>query len=270
MTEVVQYAIIDGAVEEELLDFLREKNPPHCSLYAEPIQPDLVALAPYLVEVTPDVEAWLGAKDTPWGIFLTASSPMNRLRQHLRKYLLVLIPDETKPVLFRFYDPRNIWDFLSVLSAWETFQFLGPVDTLTTHWQNKQQSENFSALKEVFSADGAVRQKMMRISRSQMESLTQIFEQRYIAGLIENINNWGGLPEDIHQKNVSETFQWLRAQGIIDDRSIRGLFYLFFHRGCLTVDAIPGDFRETLCDSREEGVFKAETLLIRELGSIPL
>ena len=268
--EAVRYAIVDGAVEDELLAFLEKVNPPHCCLYAEPIQPDLVALAPYLVEVTPDVEAWLGVKDTPWGIFLTASSSMNGLRQHLRKYLQVVIPDETKPVLFRFYDPRNIWDFLSVLSAWEKYLFLGPSDTLTTHWRNELQSENFSALKGIFSTDGAVRQKMMRISRSQMESLTQIFEQRYIAGLTEKINFWGGLPENIHQRNISDTFHWLRAQGITDDRSIRGLFYLFYQRGCLTVDAIPADFRAILSDINEEGVFKAETLLIRELGDIPL
>lgn len=45
-TAPVQYAIVDGAVEEGLLDFLNEVNPPHCCLYAEPIQLDLVALAP--------------------------------------------------------------------------------------------------------------------------------------------------------------------------------------------------------------------------------
>ena len=30
-TAPVQYAIVDGAVEEGLLDFLNEVNPPHCS-----------------------------------------------------------------------------------------------------------------------------------------------------------------------------------------------------------------------------------------------
>ncbi|BBV65317.1 TPA: DUF4123 domain-containing protein [Kluyvera ascorbata] len=133
-----KYAIIDGAVEEGLLDFLRETNPPHCCLYAEPIQPDLVALAPYLTEVTQEVEAWLSAKDTPWGISLTTPSSMNVLRQHLRRYLQVLIPGETKPVLFRFYDPRNVWDFLSVLSEWEKYLFLGPIETISTNLDGKQ------------------------------------------------------------------------------------------------------------------------------------
>lgn len=116
--EVTRYAIIDGAVEEELLKFLEETNPPHCCLYSEPIQPDLVTLAPYLVEVIPEVDVWLQTKETPWGIYLITNTNMNKLRQHLRKYLQVLIPGESKPVLFRFYDPRNIWDFLSVLSEW--------------------------------------------------------------------------------------------------------------------------------------------------------
>lgn len=85
-TAPVKYAIVDGAVEEGLLDFLNEVNPPHCCLYAEPIQPDLVALAPYLVEVVPEVEAWLRDKASPWGIYLTSESSMRELQQHFRRY----------------------------------------------------------------------------------------------------------------------------------------------------------------------------------------
>ncbi|HBV7152845.1 TPA: DUF4123 domain-containing protein, partial [Escherichia coli] len=84
-----------------------EVNPPHCCLYAEPIQPDLVALAPYLMEVVPEVEAWLRDKASPWGIYLTSESSMRELQQHFRRYLWVRIPEQEKPVLMRFYDPRN-------------------------------------------------------------------------------------------------------------------------------------------------------------------
>ncbi|KLV70061.1 hypothetical protein SK38_03718 [Citrobacter sp. MGH110] len=31
----VRYAIIDGAVAEDLMDFLSEHNPPHTCLYSE-------------------------------------------------------------------------------------------------------------------------------------------------------------------------------------------------------------------------------------------
>ena len=265
-----KYAIIDDAVEEGLLDFLRETNPPHCCLYAEPIQPDLVALAPYLTEVTQEVEAWLSAKDTPWGISLTTPSSMNVLRQHLRRYLQVLIPGETKPVLFRFYDPRNVWDFLSVLSEWEKYLFLGPIETISTNLDGKQKIEVFMAIKNKFSAGAGIRHKMIKISPAQMNTLTSIFEQRYIVKLIECLKSWGVHPKQINNEVISDILQWLRLQKITDDRSIRGLFYLFCRRGCLEVGLIPTDFREILCDINEDGVFKAETLLIRELGNVPL
>ncbi|XJM29968.1 DUF4123 domain-containing protein [Escherichia coli] len=85
-------------------------------MYAEPIQPDLVALAPYLVEVVPEVEAWLRDKASPWGIYLTSESSMRELQQHFRRYLWVRIPEQEKPVLMRFYDPRNIWVLAEVLT----------------------------------------------------------------------------------------------------------------------------------------------------------
>ncbi|EJH7007329.1 DUF4123 domain-containing protein [Salmonella enterica] len=268
--KLVQYAIIDGAVESDLLNFLQVTNPPHCCLYSEPIQPDLVELAPYLAEVTPEVDTWLSTKDTPWGIFLTTQSSMNVLRQHLRKYLQVLIPGETKPVLFRFYDPRNIWDFLSVLSEWEKYLFLGPVDVISTHWGEEHIRKDFSEIKATFPTDAGIRHKMMRISPVQMDALTSIFERRYIVKLAECLESWGAHPEQINNEIIGDVLQWLRRQGITDDRSVRGLFYLFYQRECLAVDAIHSEFREILCDPGEDGVFKAETLLIRELGDVPL
>lgn len=268
--EPVKYVIIDGAVESDLLHFLQETNPPHCCLYSEPIQPDLVALAPYLAEMTPEVEGWLSAKNTPWGISLTTQTSMNVLRQHLRKYLQILIPGETKPVLFRFYDPRNIWDFLSVISEWEKYLFLGPIETISTHWGDEQKRETFLAVKDKFPAGAGIRHKMMKISPIQMDALTSIFEQRYIVKLTECLKSWGAHKEEINIEIIGDVLQWLRSQGINDDRSIRGLFNLFYQRGCLDVGRIPTDFREILCDINEDGAFKSEMLLIRELGDVPL
>lgn len=111
---------------------------------------------------------------------------------------------------------------------------------------------------------------MIKISPAQMNTLTSIFEQRYIVKLIECLKSWGVHPKQINNEVISDILQWLRLQKITDDRSIRGLFYLFCRRGCLEVGLIPTDFREILCDINEDGVFKAETLLIRELGNVPL
>lgn len=110
----------------------------------------------------------------------------------------------------------------------------------------------------------------MKVSRAQMDALILIFEERYIESLAEKLKSWGEPPEKINKEIIGNTLQWLRHQGITDDRSIRGLFYLFHSRECLTVDTIPEDFRRILGDGDDEGVFKAETLLIRELGNVPL
>jgi hypothetical protein len=268
--EAVRYAIVDGAVEEGLLEFLERTNPPHCCLYSEPIQPDLIKLAPYLIEVIPEVEIWLQNKENPWGIFLTTNTNMNKLRQHLRKNLQVLVPDQSKPVLFRFYDPRNIWDFLSVLSDWEKTLFIGPVNKISTFWSDKHREEDFSTLKTRYPEGVSTRRKMIKVSHTQMNTLNEIFEQRYINTISEKIKTWGEKPEKIDKIVIAQILHWLKSQNINDDRSTRGLFYLFYTKKCLSIDSMPEKFKAILCADSEEGVFKAETLLLQELGNIPL
>lgn len=268
--EAIRYAIIDGAIEEGLLDFLKRINPPHCCLYAEPIQPDLIKLAPYLVEVTSEVEEWLQSKVTPWGIFIITKTTMNGLRQHLRKYLQVLIPEQPKPVLLRFYDPRNIWDFLSILTEWEKYLFVGPVDKFISVWNSELNEEDFKTLKTKYPSESIVRQKMVKISSTQIQMLNHIYKQRYINNIITLIHSWGESSENIDRAIIEDTVDWLKEQKITDDRSIRGLLFLFYKQRCLAVGAIPQKFKEILCVENEEGVFKAEKLLIQELGDVPL
>lgn len=268
--QAVRYAIVDGAVEGELLSFLEKVNPPHCCLYSEPIQSDLVALAPYLVEVTSDVEKWLQYKETPWGLYVITNTNMNKLRQHLRRFLQVLIPQESKPVLLRFYDPRNIWDFIAILSEWELFLFIGPIDRIITCWKNSIREQDFFVLRQKYANDSGIRRKMMQISNLQMDALSDVFERRYVDDIAEKIKLWSSNAEKIDKVIIMETFCWLKSQGITDDRSIRNLFHLFYKNNCLSVDFIPDEFRRILCIDTEEGVFKAESLLIRELGHVPL
>ncbi|PWC09489.1 DUF4123 domain-containing protein [Brenneria roseae subsp. americana] len=270
MSKMTSWAIVDAAAEPELFSMLEQVDPPHASLYAEPVPEYLGRLAPYLVKAEGVALNWLKQRKTPWGILLESKADMKTLRQHLRKYLHVQIPSEEKPVFFRFYDPRNIWPFLAILSPWEQHTFLGPVETITTNWQGMQRHESFVALREKFHAGSTSRRKIMQISQEQMDKLALIFEQRYIENLVEKIESWNGGNGQVDAQTVGETFRWLKQQGITDDRSIRGLFSLFHTRGCLTTENIPADFRRVLCADGERGVFKAETLLLRELGSVPL
>jgi hypothetical protein len=270
MSETMNWAIVDAAAEPELFSMLERFDPPNASLYAEPIPEEISRLAPYLVQMNDDCRHWLMKRTTPWGIWLESNADMKVLRQHLRKYLHVQIPDEEKPVFFRFYDPRTIWPLLSVLSPWEQHSFLGPVAAMATHWKGVLREARFTALREQFPSGSSSRRKMMRISHEQLDALTLVFEQQYVDELVEKIKTWSEGYEKIEAKTVGETFRWLKLQGITDDRSIRGLFYLFCQRGYFEMEKIPEQFKSVLCVEGEEGAFKAETLLIQELGDVPL
>ncbi|ACX89190.1 conserved hypothetical protein [Pectobacterium parmentieri WPP163] len=270
MSEITRWAIVDAAAEPELFSMLEQFDPPHASLYADPVPENIGRLAPHLVRVDDAIIQWLEQRKTPWGILLESRADMKTLRQHLRKYLHVQIPNEEKPVFFRFYDPRNIWPLLSVLSDWEKHSFLGPIEVITTNWQGTSQCESFATLRATFHAGSASRRKIMRISPEQMDELTLIFEQRYIEGLVSKIERWDGESRSIDLPKIGEIFRWLKLQGITDDRSIRGLFSLFHSRDYLTLEDIPADFKNILCAEGKKGVFKAEVLLLRELGCVPL
>lgn len=65
MSKEKLYALIDGVSEEELMPMLAELDPPAACLYAPPVQPDFVDIAPRVVLVTQEVQEWLDTKAPP-------------------------------------------------------------------------------------------------------------------------------------------------------------------------------------------------------------
>jgi hypothetical protein len=264
----IRYAIIDGAVMKDLMDFLSAHNPPHACLYSEPLQPELVELAPYLLEVTPAVEKWLQWNTSPWGIYLTAKMTMRVLRQHLRKYLQVILPNETKPVIFRFYDPRNIWDFLSVLSDWEKHLFLGDISRIETSYR-LQQDVSFKALHERYPATQTIKSKLMSISKEQYSLLEIIFERRYVRELAETMRAVSLPMNKVSIEWASELFNYLRNLGITDRRSIDEIAKLFTRENIFKLSDIPHQYAIVLEGTTHPGHYRAEQLLLNINGVIP-
>lgn len=208
MEEHKLYAIIDGALEADLQLMLERYNPPHCCLYAEPVQPELLELAPWLVMVDQQVEAWLGTRETPWGIYIYSKANIKSLRQHLRKYLHVLIPDQEKPVYFRFYDPRNIWDFLQILSDWDVHTFLGPITKVRTLYKAVEREDDFSAIREPFPNDAKSGRKMLKITEAQYGEINAFAEKRYINVLASDVEAyWLSGQEDIAEDEDDDIFK---------------------------------------------------------------
>ena len=124
------YALLDAAHEPDVLKVLVESKEEYLSLYQGPQGAQLTHFAPYLVRLPKQsplleivVEKGWGKS---WGVYLTCGAALPVLREHLRRFLMVTLPDG-KQVYFRFYDPRVLRVFLPTCTADEINQFFGPI-----------------------------------------------------------------------------------------------------------------------------------------------
>ncbi|MEG0432911.1 MAG: DUF4123 domain-containing protein [Morganella sp. (in: enterobacteria)] len=299
------YAVIDAASEPDVFSLLDKYNPPACCLYSEPLQPDIAELAPYLVEVTEEVRKWLNARQTPWGIYIYATASMRELRHHLRKFTMVVIPGQEKPVFWRFYDPRNIWEILATFDNWRLHTFLGPVTKLeTTLWGNKK-SDRFEEQREQYPEQANMSGMFLKFSQQQHDDISRIFISKYvekiavflsrdvmylnnlirteytIAGnlsqVIENnkfdlVSERKYIPSAMYDKSketAKNLVAFLMANDIRDINSIGYIAYLFAYRKIVDFDAVPAEWNDILTQTGQPGYYKVNSLMLKEFGQVP-
>lgn len=125
------YAVIDGALIPDLRMKLYETRPPRYCLFSGELEPDMEEVAPYLVRLypkTPFTEWVLEAWDKNWGIFVQSREPLEEMRKHFRN-LITVYDEKGNPMIFRFYDPRVIRQFLPTCNQGEIKVFFGSVDS---------------------------------------------------------------------------------------------------------------------------------------------
>jgi hypothetical protein len=127
---VYVYTILDAARDERIYPTLLEANREYCCLYRGDMAQELAEVAPYLVTLEPQAPftTWLishGWGDS-WGIFLESSAPLEVLRRHFRRFLMVY-DEQGKPLYFRYYDPRVLRVYLPTCTATELDTVFGPV-----------------------------------------------------------------------------------------------------------------------------------------------
>src|SRR5260221_3554982 len=145
--ETPVFAVLDGASIPDLVKSLYEHEPEYCCLYRGELQPDMASVAPYLVRLEPGDEftelvlreGW-GAH---WGIFLTSQTTLRALRDHFREFHTVELPDQ-RTVLFRYYDPRVLRNFLPVCNAAELTAFFGPVQSFVVEGETPEAGVKFA------------------------------------------------------------------------------------------------------------------------------
>ena len=126
------YAILDGASVSDLCPLLWEYEPEHVCLYRGELEPDMAAVAPYLVKLeygkpftrTVVEKGW----GKHWGVFATtpADIDLRTLRKHFRRFLMVYGPED-KLLYFRYYDPRVLRVYLPTCNAEEIKTVFGPI-----------------------------------------------------------------------------------------------------------------------------------------------
>jgi Domain of unknown function (DUF4123) len=123
-------ALFDAARLTGLPVFLREVGAEFACLYRGQPATDLAHVAPYMVKLplTSLVIPWL-LVDTAAAeavVFLVSDADPDEVRQHLRRFLMVLDPRGAEN-FFRFYDPRVLGPFLEASKPEEAAQFFGPI-----------------------------------------------------------------------------------------------------------------------------------------------
>lgn len=112
------YGILDLAAAPELrLELADKRRPVAEPLFDRDAFPDLLMVGPWLVDLAMNpkvIELWkTRGRWRNWGYVVLSGHGLVELRLHLRKFNLATIPGQASPVLFRYFDPRVAYLFLS-------------------------------------------------------------------------------------------------------------------------------------------------------------
>lgn len=131
------YAILDAARDKRIYPGLRRLAATEeiVGLYQGPTARQLAAVAPYLVCLGTGNRVfdwiWEFGWGESWGIFLWSLVAADTLRSHFRRLTMVQGPDGRR-MLFRFYDPRVLREFLPTCDAAQLGEIFGPVTAYMT------------------------------------------------------------------------------------------------------------------------------------------
>lgn len=122
------YAVLDGAQVADLPGQLEAKGVEHECLFLGELEPEVAAVAPYLVKIdaSENTFEWVvedfAAKNAL--IFILAERSVMEVRRHLRGLALAEMPDG-KVVFFRYYDPRSLCQILPLATSEQERSFFG-------------------------------------------------------------------------------------------------------------------------------------------------
>jgi uncharacterized protein DUF4123 len=129
------WMIADAARDRRIFRMLLESHFDYSCLYSGTLPPALEIAAPYLIQLEFEdrytrrliEHAW----GNSWGVFLRSNTRMDKLRRHLRGFLVVRDP-KGQSLVFRYYDPRVLRIYLPTCTREELRTVFGPIDCFWT------------------------------------------------------------------------------------------------------------------------------------------
>jgi len=150
---VSTYAILDTARDKLIYPKIMNADVQNICLYHGAKAVELATVAPYLVHLKKNdsFTEWLLTQGwgNSWGIFLKAPAPfnLNDLQRHFRKFLMVY-DEDSKPLYFRFYDPRVFRVYLPTCNKNELEIIYGPIHCYHVEGEDAIQFIEFACTEE--------------------------------------------------------------------------------------------------------------------------
>jgi len=123
------FALLDAARDKAVYTCITSSGLRYESLYHQ--AGEIERFGPFLLGLErdegPPAGLFENRRQTNWGIILAADLSLDRLRRHLRHFLLVSDP-EGRECYFRFYDPRVLRVFFERATFKEIARLFGDVD----------------------------------------------------------------------------------------------------------------------------------------------
>ncbi len=176
------YAAFDGSETPAVAEKARDLGPRSGVCLYRPGDDDeeLVDVAPYLFQVTPEVFPWVRAlsmEDPAACIFALADTNLEGVRRHFRRFLVVHSPAGTK-MNFRFFDPRVLVTWLDCCTALELDDFYGPISEFGVPTE-----DGLGALFWKRRVEGPMRRRndvLLKLRPPQMRAFAQASEERFV------------------------------------------------------------------------------------------
>ncbi len=142
------YAILDGARDPRVARLAVGSARSWC-LYRGNLPAELAEVAPHLFHLRAghdyaDIYFRLGWRNA-WGILLATTADQPLLYRHLRT--LLRVRSEKKTLVFRYYDPRILRQYLPTCTPMELERFFGPISSLVVEAEEPNQFHLFQRCK---------------------------------------------------------------------------------------------------------------------------